>query len=476
MENKDVSQISLQVFSELVGRAALASQVGKQTYGGNRDIYNALGYPNTENLDATMYAERYRRQDMAKAIIDRPVRATWKGSLDVIETTSKKVTPFEKAWTDFSKEQKLKLLFPRCDRLTRMGRYSVLFFGMDDVKDSKGYTTEVAKGAKLLYLKPLSEQSAKIDSLENDPKNPRFGKPKYYNITIKNESSTTDISKNLAEVKVHYSRVLHLIEDTLEDEVYGIPVLESVFNRLLDLEKLIGGDAEMFWRGARPGYTGTVAPEYEMSPAMRDALKEQIEEFEHNLKRVLVNEGVEYKALEQQIADPLNHVDVQVQMISAVTGIPKRILIGSERGELSSSQDKQEWVSYVTMRREEVIELTMLRPFIDKCIELNILPKPKNYRIVWDKLFSLTDKERVELGKGRAVILKEYSANVTAQDMIPMDQFLQYFLGLDQNQVEEVIANQPSKIREPEPATVQRGTRGSEIMKAEERKTTKENK
>ncbi len=216
-----------------------------------------------------------------------------------------------------------------------------------------------------------------------------------------------------------------------------------MFNRLIDLEKLVGGDAEMFWRGARPGYTGTVSENYNMSKEALADLQNQIDEFEHHLRRVLINEGVTYDALAQQIADPKNHVDVQIQMISAVTGIPKRILVGSERGELSSAQDKQEWISYVSARREEQNEPMILRPFIDKCIELKILPAPvDSYYIVWDKLFSLSDKEKVDVGKIRAEAIKAFTTNPVAMEFFPMRVFLEYVLGMDDAQIEEVMQAQ----------------------------------
>ena len=49
---------------------------------------------------------------------------------------------------------------------------------------------------------------------------------------------------------VHASRVLHVAEDCLDDDVYGIPRLKPVFDRLDDLLKVVGGSAEFFLRGA----------------------------------------------------------------------------------------------------------------------------------------------------------------------------------------------------------------------------------
>lgn len=428
----------MQVLSEMSNRLALSNKVGQQTYGGARDVYQALGYP-TELDFKNYYYPRYKRQDIAKAVIDRPVKASWKGNIIVAENAEEGETAFEKAWKDLDVKFKLKTLLQRADKLTGLGRYSIILFGMNDCKKYEDYQKKIAANAKLLWLKPLPESTAVIESFDTNVNSDRFGLPEFYSITTTSgEKTTVTIT-----IKVHYSRVLHLVEDILEDTVYGTPRLESVFNRLIDLEKLVGGDAEMFWRGARPGYTGKVDENFTMSTDAQKDLQNQIDEFEHNLRRVLVNEGVSYEALAQQIADPKNHVDVQIQMISAVTGIPKRILVGSERGELSSAQDKQEWISYVAARREEQNEPMILRPFIDKCIELKILPKPVTaYYIVWDKLFSLSDKEKVDVGKVRAEAIQAFTSNPIAMEFFPMKVFLEYIMGMDDVMIEEVLQAQ----------------------------------
>ena len=196
----------------------------------------------------------------------------------------------------------------------------------------------------------------------------------------------------------------------------------------------------MYWKGARPGYQGKIDPEYTMSPDSQNKLQEQVAEYEHNLRRILVNQGVDLQTLETQISDPTNHVDVQLQMISAVTGIPKRILTGSERGELSSDQDADQWASHITSRREEFVEPSILRPFIDKCMELGVLPagvnKDVDYTIAWKSLYNVSEKDNAQVGLTRAQALKEYTSNAIVQSIIPPDAFLQFFLGLSTTDIE----------------------------------------
>ena len=440
IKNKPIETVSSKqlhaLASEIISRANLAANLGQQ-FGGNRDLYKSLGYPKILNWED--YWGQYSRQDIAKAIIDRPVKATWQGQLELIESEDADKTAFEQAWYDLNKKFKLRSLLSRVDRLTGIGRYGVLLLGLDDVKKREDFINPVKDGKrKLMYVKPFGENSAKIDTYENDPSNARYGMPKIYTVEV------ADVTGDLAStstIKIHYTRVLHILEDHLESEVMGIPRLEAVYNRLMDIEKLVGGDAEMFWKGARPGYQGMVDKDYTMTTTTKEDLKDQIDEFDNNLRRILVNEGVELKALAQQIADPHNHFDIQLTCISAVTGIPKRILSGSERGELASTQDSGEWKTYVQSRREDHAEPHIVRLFADRLIELGILPTPESgdYQVDWLDLFSISEKERVEIGKARANAIREYTTNPGAEAIMPPRAFLEFCLGLSQAQIDLVM-------------------------------------
>jgi len=459
MERKRIDDSRrIQVLSELVNRALLASRLGVDTYSGDRDVYKALGYPTTLRFDD--YYARYCRQDIAKAIIDRPVRATWQGALELIESNEAESTPFETQWEKLDWELGIKSKLARVDRLTGLGRYGVLLLGLNDVTNARTDLEKPVspKAKKLLYIKPLSEKSATISTWVDDPKDVRYGLPLLYEVAIEdnNGNATTTI-------KVHHSRIVHIVDEPLESEVYGRPRLEAVYNRLIDLEKVIGGDGEMFWRGARPGYQGKIDKDYQMTEGTKQDLKDQIDEFENNLRRILVNEGMELEALAQQIADPTSHVNVNMQMISAVTGIPQRILSGSERGELASTQDITEWLSYVQTRREEHAEPRIIRPFVDKLIELGILPAPSQaYRVKWQDLFAISEKARVDVGRLRADALRNYTYSPIAMDILPPPLFLELCLGLDKSQIELAYSMREAAIKEEQNSFSEEDQEGNE--------------
>ena len=422
----------IQALSQLVGRMSLAARMGVQ-YGGDRNVYQALGYPTDQILYAD-YAAKYARQDIAKAIINRPVQYTWKGpiKLKVIEKEDSQIT---KDWKKLDKQLKLRSKFVRLDKLASIGQYGALLLGFDDVNNREGFMNPVStKGKrKLLYVKPLGQNHARITKLVTNPRDPRYGLPEQYTI----EYAEIDTDTTIVLV-AHHTRVIHVTTELMESEVYGIPVLEAVWNRLMDLEKLVGGSAEMFWRGARPGYQGKVKDDYTLPPDVEATLQDQFDEFENNLRRFLSVEGVDIETLANQVSDPANHVDVQIQMISAVTGIPKRILVGSERGELSSAQDTLGWYSHIQTRREEHGEVNVLRPFIDRCMEYGVLPNEEDYVVEWSDLFAVSEKDKAEVGHVRAMAVREYTQNPIAEAIIPPKAFYKLFLGLSDDEIREL--------------------------------------
>lgn len=447
----------IQTLSDTVGRANLSNRLGMQQYGGNRDIYEALGYKKT--LVFQDFYDRYIRQDVANAIINRPVQATWRGVMKIMESDNDKETAIEKEWKKLNKRLKLKNKFSRVDKLTGIGQYGALLLGLNDVTEVEDWKEPVQAGKRqLLFVKPLSQGSCKIESYENDPSDERFGQPKYYQVSITNASdtSTTSDSSSSSEFSliIHHTRIIHIIDEQLESEVFGVPRLEALFNRLMDLEKIMGADAEMFWRGARPGYQAKVDKDYTMTTTTRDDIKEQIDEYENNLRRMLMLKGITMEELKQAIEDPKSHVEIQLLMISAVTGIPKRILVGSERGELSSAQDKGEMNEYVGTRRTEFAIPKIIEPFVERCIAYGILPKPtEEFNVDWPELFTLSEKEKAEIGKIKSTAIKEYSQSPIASDVLPRLSFYKFIMGFTDKEIEMIEEIRKQEILDEPPIT-----------------------
>jgi len=348
--------------SSMVSRAQLAGALG-QSYGGDRDIYSALGYK--KELTYNDFVLMYSRLGTAKRANNAPCDSVWCNPPAVYDVGDNEQSAFEAGWQKFAKRHRVWHKFNQADKLLGFDRYSVLIFGFNDVDSIQDQQYEVIPSANLdlLWIRPYAAAFATIEYLDQDPSSPRYGLPYQYRVRAQAGSNTSQ------DFLVHHSRIIHVLEGNLDNDVYGEPRLQNVFNRLQDLDKILGGSGEMFWRGAKPGYVanlqiGDDGHQWdEDDPSLSD-MREQLEEYEHNLRRWLTMSGVDVKSLDVQVSDPSQHVDVQLQDISASTGIPKRLLTGSERGELASSQDRANWDDVIDRRRNWFAEPIIIYPFI----------------------------------------------------------------------------------------------------------------
>jgi len=423
---------TVHVMEAVAERWSLLNRLGL-THSGKRDLYEACGYKTTLEFDD--YDHRYRRGDVAKAIIDRPVDRSW-GSQPKIEERKGKTTKLEAAWSVLAKESALFDKMARVDRLACLGTYAILVLGFDD---AGAMDTEVTAATSLLYCNAYSQKTARIYSIFEDTKDPRYGKPEFYDVNVK--IGTEKIHK-ARPIRVHQSRVIHVVSDSLESDVEGIPRLEAPFNRLQDLETIAAGGTEMFWRGAFMGLGFVLNDGVEM-PVDEELSKfnHEIEEYVHGLKRYMRLQGMKVENLAPQVSDPRGHAEVCKDLIAAASGIPKRILFGSEAGQLASGQDDSNWSTIIRQRQRVICEAKILRPTVDRLIAVGVLPAPETdeYRVVWADLEDRRPSEIADTASRIADALSKYNNSAGIDEMLPPEIFLTDVLGFDKDRVEEIM-------------------------------------
>ena len=436
----------LHALSNVMSRIALSNQLGVG-YDGSRDLFKTLGYK--ETLDYDDYHDMWKRGDVAKVVIEKVPKKCW-SNLPIITDTEEGNSTFSEAVQQLFKDFNIIQIMSRADKLMRMGRYSVLFLGFNGTT-MKGLSSEVvvSKGLELLYTTPFSEKVAKVHSLVTDPNNPRYGKPLLYQIDFNStyqpdaiEGHTTGaiVTEVENKVLVHYSRIIHLTENILENEIEGTPVLEAIYNRLQDIQKILGGSGEMFWRNAAPGKVASTKENATLSKTTADDLRKQFDEYEHNLRRWLTVEGIDVKSLETYMTSPRDFMEVQLNIIAIVTNIPKRILMGSERGELASSQDQDSFNALIHERCNEECTPVFIKQFVDRMIQFGLLPAPKNeeYMTIWPKQTALGAKDKSEIALNRAKAIKEYVSSPGANILIPERIWMREELGYNELQIKEI--------------------------------------
>ena len=282
----------------------------------------------------------------------------------------------------------------------------------------------------MLYVQPYAEGSAKILDWEKLPNSPRFGMPVKYQLTLEGMDGTT------LNLPVHYTRILHIVERPKSSNVYGTPRLKRCYNRLIDAEKVAGGSGEMFWRGARPGRAVT-SEEPINNPQVKEELQAQLDEFDNGLRRTLKLLGFKIQEFQQQVSSPKEHLDSILRMISISEGIPKRILEGSERGELASSQDGQDWGKRIRKRQVNFCEAKIIRPFIDYLVKFKVLPVPADnkYEVKWVDPMPTTRSEEASIALKEAQAIQAYVTSPGALDVMPLEAFLRFVLRWDKNKI-----------------------------------------
>ena len=337
------------------------------------------------------------------------------------------------------------------DAACGISRFGLIFLGLPGKLED-----EIKGKQKLMYVNVYDEGNAMIDetSIVRDPANPRFGLPERYQIAVDDRAQSYKL--------VHWSRVIHVKEGTDKRSyrrVYGNPRLKNMINRLWDLEKVVGSGSEAFWLLIRKGLAITAKEGMTLpasgTPEYND-LVDEIEEYEHGLSRIMKLMGLDVKDLGSEPVSSRDQFDVVIDYLAGTSRIPKRIMLGSERGELASSQDEFNFGAFIKSRQSKFAEPFILRPTIDRLGALGILSLPPKYTVVWESLFHLTDMDKSTIASNVAGAISTVSGGVP-ETVMPADVFAQRYLDFkpspqDQAAIEEAKTKADEANRQPPPS------------------------
>lgn len=403
--------------SALVARSDLASIMG-ETFAGRRRLYSALGYKDV--LRPADYRARYDRGGIAKRLVEAFPKSTWRGGGEIVENDDPNdETEFEKAFFELNQRLGVWSTFYKSDVMAGLGRFAIILLGAPGEYD---VPLAKCKPEELKYLAVKSERDVSITAYVTDVKDERFGHPEFYGISSPSVSGQPALGKR----RVHWTRVIHVAEGLLDDPVFGTPRLRASWNYLDDLDKVVGGGAEAFWKRVDGGKQFDLDGSMPMpSDPELQALRAKIDLYTNDLERNLTTRGVKIQDLGTQVSMFGQNVDSVIGLICATEGIPQRILMGSERGQLASNTDQSNYDDRVQDRRDEFASTQIVRPFIDRMIELGVLPKPEQYNPRWPEVDELDDNDRMQLAERAASVNQKMGETVIFADEI-RDRILGY--------------------------------------------------
>ncbi|ADJ14487.1 hypothetical protein C497_03855 [Halalkalicoccus jeotgali B3] len=397
-----------------------------RSHRGRRDYWDVFGYPDPRNQSAEDYELRARVQPEARIITEAPVRATWKRP-PIIRDTGRAdgddPTQFEQdvqQLLDGSTEDRdpnaeragLNTYWSWADRAQRPVQYGLLFTGYrDGRKMSQPVNANNINGPDdIAYCNVFSQSDVTNWAVAGDfdkgePARDgieRPDKPILYEITF--ETSKPDGSIDEDKRIVHYSRLQHIIERPDRSEYLGEGCLEPILHALIDFEKVRGSSAEAHYGNVDRKFIGMGSEEGSLGSDREEVIEqfdEQMREMTDGMRTTAYGENLDIKEISGESVDPSPLLDSLYDTLAGVSQQPQRIMKGSERGELASSQDESNWLSRMSERQEQVAAKRFVIPTIDDYIAYGAVAEPEGgpsgYLVNWRSLFELTDLEKAEM-------------------------------------------------------------------------------
>jgi len=388
-------------------------------------VWDAVSYPREEQFNFEAFYLRYERQAEARAIIDKPVNDTWQDDPiikdEAYEEEEHEQSDFEKKVKEFfegdhTRRKPIQRLSV-ADKLGRLGKYSILVIGTSDGRELSTplYDNEFDGLDDLNYLAAFGEDRIVDINVDTDLSSPRFRLPDSFEvITQEHEDSNVSNEEYESEI-IHHSRVVHIPEGTLENDMEGTPALKPVFHELLNIDKIKAASGEGYWRA---GYQGLlIQPPEDPQSGQRmkfsddgKGVEEEIENYIDNFKRTIATRA-EISSLNNSVGDPNPHLEANYEAIAAALDLPKAILTGEDRADTASSEDVRQWHQKVGERRNKFAEPVIVKPLIEKLKKYGILPEPQGdgFIVEWPPLDELTEQQEWDLRSQKASTLTQIS-------------------------------------------------------------------
>lgn len=459
-----------------------------------RNINDECGYP--LNPTSQDYQTLYEREAIAARVVEVLSKESWQVQPCIYEDEDPNtITDFEEAWDGISKQirgeqshyqdEKGSAIWEylqRVDEQSGIGQYGILLIGIDDglPLDQPAYmqgapqeSVSVPAGTdaqyfaefttpyspataskpgdrKLLFLRVFPEALVQITQFEYDPTSPHFGQPNMYLVTFNDpRQQQGGIGIPLASKNVHWTRVIHVADNLASSEVFGVPRMQPVLNRLLDLQKVYASDGEAYWKNCLIKLLLETHPQLGGDVDVNTSeIRDNVEQFMNSLQPYLGLAGMSGKTVAPSVVDPTAHIAVQIEAICIKLGIPVRVFKGSERGELASSQDDAAWNDRLKQRQNGYLTPRVIVPLIDRLIAMGVLPEPEGYTVWWPDLTSQTDGDRADVAVKRTAALAQYAQGGVDSIIPPMD-YLTRILGFEEEEAATILQNAAGALEDP---------------------------
>ena len=380
-------------------------------------LYEGCLYP--DRVTFKQYYDMYSRNNVAARVIETFPNYTWNVSPFISDAGgpqsrfSKKANELlhSEVSTKDNLKQSILASMKQLDILGGIGGEALLVLGFADNRSLSSQVT-YKKDMQLEYVTILHNGQFKIDKWNEDKKSRYYGNIETYITQDFTTSGEINFVNTIApNTKIHHTRCVHFKESS--GLGYGTSRIQKCYNQLLDIVKVSGASAEVYWLGAFSGMSVELLPDVQLDESTRENMERAIRKYFNGLARSLLFEGGKAKLLYPAIVSPKEHFDLQISMVSIASEIPRRFLIGAEAAKLASQQDSINWMERVGNRRTQFIGPKVVSPFIQRCVNAGVLPKPKggSIKVTWPQTQVLPLNERAESAKLMTEAISLYFTN-----------------------------------------------------------------
>lgn len=367
-------------------------------------IWLDYGYP--ETLTFFHFWNMYRRSGIARNVVELPVDIGWIDNPE-IEASSKMLAELEALDKRIYLWKRIKGL----DARQRVGRYAGLFMRVrDGLSPEKPIEKKLPGEGALMQVIPLFEGQLKVLETDQDIKSETYGLPIMYQYFSSGTGGRDE--RSATSVNIHPSRLIMAAEGADDGNIYGTPALEAPFNSLMDLQKIIGGGAEGFYKNAAQSVVFGLKDMAGMkgNEALLEAFTENYDDFSQNRhRRAMIAPGMDPTLLAGSLASPKDHFTIALNDVAAASGIPATVLIGQQTGRLASTEDGKSMLSRGNSRRKN-FQTELVTSVIEWLMKYGVLPA-SDFEVEWSDLLASSDEDKLKLaGSMSDINYKQYQA------------------------------------------------------------------
>jgi hypothetical protein len=346
-----------------------------------------------------------RREPVANRIVFQVAHDIFDNWFEVEEASDKPDPKFNASVQQVLNKLDAKAVFTQAAVYERLFGWAIVALTYVDYGGSPAKSVKGPKEIKELLPYSSLQFTVQSSDEDKDSESSRFGLPVLYTVR------QGVLAGQSLQVKLHFSRVIHLATRLLDHAYKGMSVLEPVYDDLTVLRNIRWGMGQTLFR------YGSGFPDVTIEGAKKKDLDDLEDSnqfkclqartyFLHKDKTTLEFKGVAGRAL-----NPEPYYLPIMENISAGSGVPLAILRGAQAGELTGSEvNEREYfklISDAQSRFEPAV-----RELIDRLIETGQIRFRYNvqrgYRIRWLGGFEMNEKDKadVELRLAQARSLK----------------------------------------------------------------------